>query len=539
MNAARDYASPIARAVFFERRRRHAAKYGGVDWKEVERRILAELHPFELSVVRDRAKRIVLRCGSRAGKTTAMIARFFLKMARKKRADCLFLAKSRPAARDLIWGRLKNVVEDLGIRDAVSFSEARLEMRFSNGSTLKLEGADDRREVDKKRGRPRDEVWIDEAASHDPKLLDYLIDEAVGPRLGDYQGVLGLGGTPGRFLRGLFWETTKPGAELSQPWSEVEQDPDDEKWSFHFWNMPMVLEVCHVEAIANAWKTALRDKARKKWSDDNPIWRREYLGFWAQDFTQMVYAFQAERDGKLWNVWKPEKDELGIAKLPAAKGQWHHAMGMDLGSTDKTAIEIWAWDDCDPDHNLWHVFEYSERKQYARTIAEVLIGEDLAANNPSGVFGRIGWPDGAMADIGSVGGMVLLELANVYGISVEPFRDRDYNGAVEGLNGDLVDGRAHVMADTVLHEQLEGLQWDVDAYGKPVKSKKQKDDEADAATCGRAKAAHLLSEAPPPPPPRPESKYERVGREREPLAPRGVFDDMIGEFDYEDLDLGY
>lgn len=394
-----------------------------------------------------------------------------------------------------------------------------------NGSTLRLVGADDTAEIDKLRGQPFDEVGIDEAASHNPERLQYLIEQAVGPRLGDYKGTLWLAGTPGSILRGFFYDLTKDYISTRG-------------WSFHWWNMEMAAP--YVPAIHSAWEEALEQKENNGWSDQHPTWLREYMGRWAADDTQMVFRYSTAT-----NRWSPEKDELGIAILPKPKGEWHYVVGLDLGGGrtnsagaekrneavkikgDPTAIEAWAWDDGDPGKNLYHVYEFHSHETVPlRKMAQVFLGEDLNKDVPGGLFGRLGWPDAMIADIGSLGGLILEELANTYGIPIEPALKKNLHDSREGMNGDLIDGRVHVMEDSVLEKQLMDLQWDIDRYGLLAKNKRQRDDAADAGCYGRAVAFHLLAEAAPPPPTRPGAP---VGIEREPDQPRGEFDALLRE----------
>jgi hypothetical protein len=496
--------------------------------------------------VEDTARRIVVLCSGRAGKTSGGRRRLLRRMMKKRGAKCLFIAKSAPAAEDLMWQPLKEATEQLGLE--ARFREDRLRMTLAkNGSTLRLVGADDTAEIDKLRGQPFDEVGVDEAASHNPERLQYLIEQAVGPRLGDYKGTLWLAGTPGSMLRGFFYELT--------------QDYCSKKgWSFHWWNMEQAAP--YVAAIQSAWEEALIQKEANGWGDQHPTWLREYMGRWAADDTQMVFRYRphvtremAEENDKLtvgspWNQWDPEKDEVGIAILPKPKGEWHYVVGVDLGGGrtnsagsekkdlaikikgDPTAIEAWAWDDGDPEKNVWHVFEFHSHETVSiRGLARVFLGEELDKDSPGGLFGRLGWPDGMIADIGSLGGLILEELANNYGVVIEPALKKNLHDSREGMNGDLIDGRAHVMKGSVLEQQLSDLQWDIDRYGLLAKNKRQRDDASDAGCYGRGIAFHLLSEAPPP---------DKRDHQREVIVPRAPeprrdFEDYgVTETYYED-----
>lgn len=547
--------SQIAREVLFQRLRGRASARDTKGWAEKEKLLLDSCHPFQRPLVEDTARRIVVLCSGRAGKTAGMRRRLLLRMLRKRGAKCLFIAKSAPAAEDLMWAPLKEAAEHLGI-DA-RFREDRLRMALSkNGSTLRLVGADDTAEIDKLRGQPFDEVAIDEAASHNPERLQYLIEQAVGPRLGDYKGTLVLGGTPGSVLRGLFYDLTKPGTDRSILYADRHEHAG-RGWSWHKWNMRQAAP--YVQAIQNAYDEFLEMQKLNGWSDDHPAVKRERDGEWAADDTQMMFRYRPEVTAEMaearpelevgtpWNRWKPELDDLGIAILPPPKGSYHYSMGLDLGggrtntvgsekrqesvkaAGDPTSIEIVAWDDGDPTHLLRHVYEFhSKERLHARLLAQLFLGEALNKDGPEGIFGRIGWPDSIAADIGALGGWALEELANVYGIAIEPWLANKYrHDAVEGMNGDLIDGRFLVIEGSVAEQQFTNLQWDIDRYGLLAKNKRQRDDAADAIIIARAKAFHLLSEALPeqkPGAPTPQER-EQVPREFAEYATEEYFDE--------------
>lgn len=530
-----DVRSPLSRRAFFGRWSRAVAARSTAGWEEKIAVLLALCHPWQRDFVQDRSRLICALVGARGGKTTGGRARFFVRMMRTKRARCLFIAKSREDARELIWEKLKETVGELGLQDEVVFQEQRLVMTFKrNRSFLKLVGADDQAEIDKLRGKPWHEVGIDEAASMRPELLENLIIQVLGPRLGDYKGTLWVVGTPGHILRGYFYDLTKEGSEKSRPYREMDKHPGWTGWTFHAWNVQDAAP--YAQAIANAWEDALLQKLNEGWSDDNPIWRRERLGKWAADDTRMVFRYSVER-----NRWKPaEKDRHGVAVLPPPRGRWHFVVGMDLGHSDPTAVEVLAWDDGDTGKNLWHVFEFYQRGVYARILAVLFLGADLNANVPTGLFESLGWPDGMVADVGRGGGesAELAELANVYGLAIEPAKEKDRHDSIELFNGDLLDGRIHVLEGSKLEEQLLGLQWEIDKWGLPEKNKRQRDDAADGGMYARKIAWHLSSTEPVEKH-RKLGKFESVGRELEVRSPAPEFSefvDLTETFTHDDAD---
>lgn len=463
-----------------------------------ESRLIASLHPRQRDFVLDPARRIAALVGRGGGKTTGGLARFIRRMLRQDRAQCLYIAQTRDSARELIWEDLKDYLERLEI--AADFNETRMTCSLrQNGSRLRLVGADDRKEIDKLRGKPRHEVGIDEAASHDPKLFHALIYKIIGPRLGDFKGMLWAVGTPGEFMRDLFYEITRDGSTMSRPFDdrELTKYQDWKGWSFHRWTLQD--GAAHVKAIANLWEEALAEKEQNGWSDDNPIWLREYMARWVEDNSEAVYKYRAMVDGKPWNQWDPPRESHGEGELagfavPPIKDPLY-VVGVDMGHNDPTGVVVKAYSPTDPARKLYHCWEFESRGMYARNLAELFLGESLSMESPGGLFGRIGWPDAIEYDAAGLGDAVAEELATVYGIRMRPV-DKATKGKfskIEAYNGDLIDGRLQILKGSKLEAQLQSLQWVVDDWGKLKEHKGQRNDLTDASLYARTIAGHLLA----------------------------------------------
>lgn len=501
-------------------------------WREKARWLYDRGHPWQREVYDDKGRRLVLLTGGRCGKTTGMGDDILQTMLTVPGARCLFIALTRDSAIDLLWDPLKETLEQLDIRRHAKLQEVSLRLRLANGAQLQLVGADDKKQIEKLRGIPRHKVWIDEAGSFDEQLLEFLIERVLGPRLGDYKGTLGIGGTPPPGLRGIFYEASRSGGN-NRHWKDRD-DPAFEGWigwSLHTWN---ALDAApYAPRIQSAWEEALETKKRNGWTDSHPVWMREYLGLWAADDTDTVFKYRSHLDdGTAWNEWDPEKDPAtGVAHLPTTWGQgWRYVFGIDLGSSDPTAIEGFAWHPSDDSKTLHHCYEFISRDVYARALAELLIGKELKHESPGGVFGVTGWPEATSVDTAALGGATLRELAEVYGIKLEKaeIQGKEKFGGIELVNGDLTEGRIKVMKGSELQKQFVQNQWDRDDFGQRKRHKGQRDDAADAAVCARLRAQHLLSEEAPAPPQKRLSDFHRVGMERVPEE-RGEFDHLFEE----------
>ncbi len=508
-------------------------------WAEKLRLLAESCHPRQRDFVLDPNRRVSAIVARGGGKTTGGRARFLRRMMMVPKAQCLYVATTRQQAVELMWVQLKDLVERLGIE--ARFNETSLVCQLTrNGSRLRLVGADDRKEIEKYRGQPFHEVGVDEGASYDPSLLANLIYRVIGPRLGDYNGVLWMIGTPGHILSGPFYESTLPGLcgedgqLISRSWEDRDL-PEFEgwtRWSRHHWSVQDGAPF--VPAMERLWAEALREKASNGWTDANPIWRREYCGLWAPDDTEMVFKYRAFTDAaEPWNSWCAGRPHSGAivpshATLSGANPfglpeghDWQYVFGMDMGHSDPFALEVFAYSATTK--VIYHVYEFTRRGMYARTIAEHLIGPELNHEHLGGLMRWTSWPDGMVADLAGMGGAVVDELGQVYGIAVEAAEKKNKHDAIELFNGDLVDGRVKIMRGSKLEEELLALRWDLDDNKKLREDKSQPNHCSDAAIYGRRKSLHLFAHDPLPPPPqkgspeavnkRLEEQEERMGRQ--------------------------
>jgi hypothetical protein len=445
-------------------------------WDQLYVELAEECHPAQQAFVTDPSPRLAVLCGGRAGKTTGMRARAIRRAVGTPKARVLFVASTGDQCRDIFWDPLKDINEryDLGM----VFNETRLRAFCPwNRSWLRLFGMDNMREINKLRGIAWHEVLIDECGAYPPQLLEHFYERVIEPRLDDYPDTsLTIGGTPGHILRGPFYDATRTGGN------------ETDEFSVHAWS----LSDCKDEGPKDwqihanrVWAKALEKKAKKGWSDSHPVWRREYLGIWAADDTEMVFRYRPHDEaGAEFNMWDPPR-EGGIVKLPA--GDWEYVYAMDEGYKDPFALNIFAFNRHDGE--LLHVYGYEQTGMHARPIAQLLLGEKHDAANPSGLIGATGWPS---AFVGDIGEGLQLELRNTYGIAVARVDKRPgyKHDAIELTNGDFLDGRIKVLKGSALHKQLQELQWSVDDYGFLKENKGQANHSTDCLIGARQAAFH-------------------------------------------------
>jgi hypothetical protein len=522
----------------------------------ITKRILLDEHPWQCDATIDPSRRVSLCVGRGGAKTTTKRARGLIKLLWLRNQYIGYAATSKEHARLLNWDKLKQACESYGLRSSgdepdVSFHDSTMRMTcLRTGSVYQLRGVEDHSDAEKFRGFPQAEFQVDECGSFKPEVFAYLLTQCVSPRLGEALalppgllefilrwdeddedaladfladvdwddcrgGCIVLGSTPPRHIGGEFYEVTREGSTRHRPYSK-RKEPEFKGWlgySSHAWTLKDVVDLPRSKerypALWYNWQEALKEKAEKGWSDDNPIWKREYLGLWAADDTDTVFRYRPHVDGKDWNQWDPlgrpvtSIDDLKkvLAKLRETFGDIRVVVAADEGYKDPFALNVYTLSPRDPERNIWHSYGFERIEMYAKPIAELLLGELEVAQflatgtfptKFGGIFGAIGaWPDGLVIDGSDT---LIAELGNTYGVRFVK-ADRKPEAKVAGIelvNGDLVDGRIKILKGSALEAQIRVLQWKEDDFGLKREDKAQANHSTDTLIGGRKLIAALF-----------------------------------------------
>lgn len=493
------------------------------EWSDgIWRVLLDSCHPFQRLAVSDPAKRYAWLIARGGAKTTSFRARGVRVLTNKARAKVLYFATTRQRAKDLMWFPLKALLHKLGFvvdRD-VTFNETELRCTIHRtGSMYQLSGLQDVADADKWRGDTFDEVQFDECGALKPELVEYTVYQVIGPRV----HCLGLGGTPGLNRRKLFYDVTRPGGDMHRPYSDRDKE-EYVNWngfSSHHWDLEDISKLPDAESLypelCRLWQEALEEKERNKWSDDNPIWLREYRAVWSGDNTLRVFgSFQPHnQDGSPRNIWDPSNGRGlvgGVSGLQTAVKQlhkaypeftdWRYVVPMDMGHKDPFACSVFGFSPHDPLRRKWQLMDFERVGMHAKPIAELLIGADeldafiktgVYPTKYGGVFGAIGgWPDGMVMDSDHA---TIEELKKVYGIQVEKADKKpEYKGgAIELANGELSDSRFFVLLGSAMQSQLEQLQWKENESGRLIEDPAQANHSSDLVVYGLRKIANMFA----------------------------------------------
>lgn len=291
--------------------------------------LLSECFPEQRAFIEDESRLKSILASRRAGKSYVSGIYLIITALLFPRTKSVYLGLVRESVMNTMIDDVINVLlPKFDIKH--SFNGTSLTYRFTNGSTIKLIGADSSiKEMSKLRGGKYKLVIIDECADWTQDLRE-LVYKVLKPAMVDNDGTIALIGTPGDIISTqnppLFYAVT----------NEVETEED---WALYRWNTfsnPHILE---------GWKEEIARHTEKDPDWQNSVnYKQEWLGQWVLDHTRTVYKFS-------------EKKNL-IDELPAAK-EYNYVLGMDLGFNDSTAFTLSAYSEFDQNLYIVKTFDSS------------------------------------------------------------------------------------------------------------------------------------------------------------------------------------
>jgi PBSX family phage terminase large subunit len=144
------------------------------------------LSPAQLQVANSNCRFRVVVAGRRFGKTHLAI-RELARHAAPPNQEVIYVAPTYKMAKNIVWRKLKNRLQDLNW--VKKFNETELKLELKNGSTISLKGADN---YDSLRGTGNHFIVLDEFADIDPEAWF----ETLRPTLSDTGGKALFIGTP-------------------------------------------------------------------------------------------------------------------------------------------------------------------------------------------------------------------------------------------------------------------------------------------------------------------------------------------------------
>lgn len=242
-------------------------------------KVVAKLRAFlsarQLEFLDDPFRFKVLVAGRRGGKSYVDGAYLIINALLKPGTSAIYLGLTRESSKKVIWPILANFLSNVGIAHTVEI--ANLTVKFPNGSSISVMGADVANMKDRLRGQNFSLAIIDEVGffSGLQGLMDALI-----PALADHTGTLAM--------------TSSPGEELTGPFYHAYEGTDKGNWKQFHWDMrsnPFFMVPAKDPSFTTKADEEIATICRLKYGGDldSPAFVREYFGRYVKDKTYMVY----------------------------------------------------------------------------------------------------------------------------------------------------------------------------------------------------------------------------------------------------------
>lgn len=394
------------------------------------------------------------------GKSWGVLLLVFSRCLRKAESQWVIVGPTLESLKRIYMSvyRMLNRKFELGIR----FNKTERTFHFTNGSVIHFIGADKDGEIDKVRGGAFDGVVVDESQFFPLADFDYMLEDVLEACVAARRGRLIIIGTPGSVLQGEFYLATctpaqarptddgEPGPPSNYPAGSL---PGEALWCKHSWSPEVNKAAPHI------WARALKLKAKKGWSDTHPKWRREWLGQWVATDDVLVYRYST------WNSYRPEE----LPELPGGQ-TWRRVLGVDLGSTDGTAMVVWAYSPHSP--NLYQLYSKKEVKTDLQSINVSFIVK--WRNQLDELYGPF---DQEVCDPGGLADIILETILDDHGIFWEKAEVRQKEDHIELFNDDLENRRIFLLRGSPLEVEMLGNRWlkDKKLNVVPPKGKRKED----------------------------------------------------------------
>ncbi len=287
----------LRRRILQEIRNRDISQWANV----IKLKILESLHDKQRLVIQDiqNGHRFIALCTSRrAGKTITIVAQILISLIDAKfNETVMFIAPTIEKGKKLIWSELKRQIELFEL--PFELKEGSGEIVTPAGGKFEILGLSSSGKAEMPRGATVRAAFLDETQDM-THLLPPLLS-SLGPALSTVDGILVLSGTPSPQPVG--------------PWYEIVEKQIGGFRKHHF----TILDNTKLEKPAR--QILDEELARMGWDEQTPEFRREYLGEWVPDDSQMVFSYN------------PVENNLN--QVPNGySSKWIHCMGIDLGFND-------------------------------------------------------------------------------------------------------------------------------------------------------------------------------------------------------------
>lgn len=446
--------------------------------------------PDQFAFVTSLSKRIVNRAGRRSGKTVGAAARMHLACLQPPAAPVGYISITRENSKRVVWEDLIEFNDVYQLGGKVNHSDLTIRHEFGR---ISLHGVDNVAEVAKIRSHKFKEAYIDEMQSIPEGVLVSLLTQALRPTLVDYNGTLVCMGTA---------PAAKVGRWYEMGWGSLASNYEVHHWTFR--ENPYLPAYGMGRTADEIVAEILKEEG---WTEENPTFRREYLGEVVEDFDSRLYQFDPAINT--------------FEHLPEADG-WRYVVGVDLGSRDATAIAVWAWH---RNGQILYLVHEDVRNGVVVADVEKMIRDVMDKFRPAAI----------VIDQGGLGLMIADSLRS-HGLPVQPAKKADKPGHIKLFNSDLRKGLIKAPADSLFAHDARLVERDPKALLKDSLEEWKggyHSDILDAGLYGWREAYHWREQPPPPPKSEGEQIRERVIAEVERAKRRTMHEDIAHRLGYD------
>ncbi len=246
-----------------------------------------EAHCWDLSIGNETHLYLLANEGLITHNTFVDAAYLIYTCLRNPDTPCLYAGLTRDSAKEAIWKLLVDFLHKVGIPHQAK--ESTLQILFNNGSKITLFGCDMANARNRLRSRKFKLIIFDETGFF--AALDDLVGACL-PMLMDFGGTLCMTSSPGELLQGLFYK--------------ADQGKDKSNWDTFFWTShenPHFQKPPVNDETADsypAWAVKCFEtraqyelwfvlKTKYAYDEENPEYRREFLGEWVKSKKSLVY----------------------------------------------------------------------------------------------------------------------------------------------------------------------------------------------------------------------------------------------------------
>ena len=288
------------------------------------------------------------------------------------------------------------------------------------------------------------DVLVHNCQSMNERLLRPMVDNIIRPALLDRAGTLIITGTPSPVPAGFFYDTWDGRVAKA--------------WSHHSWTL--YDNPTKAKAFYDAFLA--KERADRGITEADPAYRREWLGEWAIEEELRVYKYGAinnvQGDVSEFELANGIKGRRCITRHPLMsthnKHLWRHAVGIDIGSGDRTAIVVLGQHLNDT--HIYQAFEWViSRKQEPVQSDIVDVLKFVRAE-----YAPLNW----FFDSGGAGGKLFMTtLQRDHGFPlIEAAKKTDRRGQIDSVNTWLRRGQLLIPSVSAVAEDMLKSIWNAD-----------------------------------------------------------------------------